>query len=309
MKRLNLRPLATAALIAALSCAGVACSGASSSASSPASSTSSTPQGADSSAGSSSASGASNSASGDASATSGGTDTTSNGTSATSGGSANSAELGANTSADGTPLLEFQNDEDFAQLVANMQAGKVPTSCNVLYDQMGSRPDVTLTDPAAIARVYELVQRIRVVGESQWSITDSYHHVIFTLQDGTKVGIGFEGEGNLVRGRQNYLCLGDSPLWSYVRQLQDGTASNGQGAMHPIYVRESQKGLVVSCPEAARAGELVALQTVDVDDGDILVRVDNMPVAPDSLDGTYSFVMPDQDVLVEVELFSYDFGS
>ena len=121
----------------------------------------------------------------------------------------------------GTPLLEFDCGEDSARLVADMAAGSIPTTCDVLYDQMGTRPNVTVTDPATITHIYELVSDIVVTGESNMSITDSYHHVRFTLQDGSTVGYSFEGEGLLSCDRTNYDVVGTAPLWDYVRELQE----------------------------------------------------------------------------------------
>ena len=58
--------------------------------------------------------------------------------------------------------------------------------------------------------------------------------------------------------------------------------------------------LVESCPETAKAGETVSVQTLDVTDGEMTIRVSGA-------DGTmidwyeYQFVMPDHDVEVRVE--------
>ncbi|MBR2681650.1 MAG: hypothetical protein IKE22_00090 [Atopobiaceae bacterium] len=97
----------------------------------------------------------------------------------------------------GVSLLEFQNDAGSAKLIKDMEEGRIPVACNVLYDQMGGLPNVNVTDPDTIKEIYELTKGLVVMGESNWSITDCYHHVIFTLQDGTKVGYRFEGEGLL----------------------------------------------------------------------------------------------------------------
>ncbi|MBQ6395467.1 MAG: hypothetical protein IJH87_03900, partial [Atopobiaceae bacterium] len=93
----------------------------------------------------------------------------------------------------GVPILEFCDDDGTRQLVSDMESGRIPLSCNVLFDQGGGLPDVTITDPETITEIYELLSGVSVGLESPMSITDSYHHVIFTLQDGTTVGWGFEG--------------------------------------------------------------------------------------------------------------------
>ena len=97
--------------------------------------------------------------------------------------------------------------------------------CNVLYDTMGARPDVDVTDPAQITEIYGLLAQVTVDGETDMSITDSYHHVIFHLQDGQTVGFSFEGEDILSKYRgtypDNYQVSGAYPLWSAVRAIQD----------------------------------------------------------------------------------------
>lgn len=131
------------------------------------------------------------------------------------------APLSDSPTIDGTPLLGFEGDAAAAKLVSDMEAGRIPVSCDVLYDQMGSLPNVVVTDPDTITHLFKLVEGIVVTGESDMSVTDSYHHVRFTLQDGTVVGYSFEGEGLLSRERTNYEVVGDGPLWEFVRQLQD----------------------------------------------------------------------------------------
>lgn len=107
------------------------------------------------------------------------------------------------------------------KLYADMNAGRIPTSCNVLYDEMGGRPVVDVTDPKTITRLFELASQIKVVGETNISVTDSYHHFYFTLQDGSAIGFSFEGAGIVYMGRTNYEVSGDGALWSYVRELQN----------------------------------------------------------------------------------------
>ena len=125
---------------------------------------------------------------------------------------------------DGIPdgsILRFEKAGDASQLVADMAAGMVPVECDVLYDAMGTRPAVTVDDPELIARIYELLSQVTVDGPSNTSITDSYHHVTFTLQDGATIGYSFEGEELLSLDRENFAVSGAGPLWSLVRQLQD----------------------------------------------------------------------------------------
>lgn len=110
----------------------------------------------------------------------------------------------------------------YEKLVEDMEAGLVPQSANVLYDQVGSRPEVDVTDEETIRWIYEGLRRIEVVGETDMSVTDCYHYVVFTLQDGTKVRFSFESEEILdCGGGRRYSVTGGSELWSLVRDLQD----------------------------------------------------------------------------------------
>lgn len=117
-------------------------------------------------------------------------------------------------------VLFFQNNEGGAMLIADMNAGKVPTSCNVLYDEGGSLPDVTVTDPEVITAIYNYLAHVRVSNEEGSYITDAYHHVSFAMQDGTYVTFRFEG-GDLAWGAFDYVTTGSGPLWTLVRALQD----------------------------------------------------------------------------------------
>lgn len=114
-------------------------------------------------------------------------------------------------------------DEGCQKLIANMQDGKIPTSCDVLYDEMGSRASVVTEDTSTITELYNLFIQITVGEKTDESITDSYHHVIFTLQDGTKVAFSFESDiwcyGSGVEDRVKVNASG--PFWKKVREMQD----------------------------------------------------------------------------------------
>ena len=69
-------------------------------------------------------------------------------------------------------ILTFENDAASAQLVSDMDSGKTPKSCSVLYDQMGARPSVTVTDARTMREVYKKLARMHVEGETNMSITD-----------------------------------------------------------------------------------------------------------------------------------------
>ena len=119
------------------------------------------------------------------------------------------------------PILSFQDDESTAKLVSDMEAGKLPAECYVMYDEMGSRPEVQVTDPEMLKEIYKRFSQMTVGAKTDTSVTDSYHYIIFILQDGTEVSWGFEGTGLLSRGQENYEVSDEGGLWEYVRRLQE----------------------------------------------------------------------------------------
>lgn len=125
-------------------------------------------------------------------------------------------------------VLSLPGDEGSARLAADMEAGRIPEKCNVLYDAMGSRPDVTVTDPEQIRAIYDALARVRLTGGEAMSVTDSYHHVIFCLRDGTAVSYRFLGEAVLEKDGKEYAVSGGGPLWTLVRELQDAQMAEKQ---------------------------------------------------------------------------------
>ena len=117
-------------------------------------------------------------------------------------------------------ILNFQNDKSFARLQADMEKGDIPLECNVLYDEGGSRPDVTVTDKDSIKEIYNQLADITVGGKSSQSVTDSYHHITFRLRNDTYVSFYFEGEDLFCWGKDNYEVSGGKNLWNTVRKLQ-----------------------------------------------------------------------------------------
>ena len=224
------------------------------------------------------------------------------------------SDEGPVTIVEGTPLIWFVDTDEVAQLRSDMQEGRIPTSCNVLYDQSGTLPDVTVTDPDAIRAIYELVQGM-VVPESgrAMSVTDSYHHVIFTLQDGTRAAFNFEGVHNLYWNGKNYPVANDDGLWALVRQLQDeqiaGSSAVEDGVYH-ITLEASDDRLVSSCPTSARAGELVTITTAGMADAELILKVDGIRLRPSNGMGTeFQFEMPDRDITVTVSYRVYPGGA
>ena len=191
--------------------------------------------------------------------------------------------------------------------MSDMESKRLPVECNVLYDQMGSRPDVTVTDPTTIEQVYDLVKAIQVIGPSGMSITDSYHHVSFKLQDGTQVGFGFEGEGNLVAGKTNYLVVGDTQLWSFVRRLQERTTTST-----PLYAIDAtgDVDLISPLPKGAAEGDTVSFVTAQVLGGSPQILMDEKPLEHvPGYANVYGFSMPGHNVSLSIQLADDGAGS
>ncbi len=211
------------------------------------------------------------------------------------------------TTAQGLPedsVLAYFNDEGLAKLAEDMAAGKVPKKCEALYDQMGGLPVVTITNEDEIRQMYDYVRNIRVLAKSDMSMTDAYHFVSFELQDGTSVGLRFEGAGNLARSDTNYYVDGDAALWAKVRELQG--ASKNEAHTHEIVVNDKED-LVVSCPTSAATGETVFVRTKEVLDVQTVVLVNGEKVTT-SHGMTFEFAMPDEPVEVRVYTEEYPFG-
>ena len=197
-------------------------------------------------------------------------------------------------------ILTFDDDPASTRLVEDMREGKTPTSCTVLYDQMGALPSVTITDARTMREVYKKLARMHVEGETNMSITDSYHHVLFELQDGTKASYGFEGEGILVRGDKNYAVRDQGELWTYVRDLQEQHLREESAGDDWLAIELDDKDeLVQRCPTSAPAGETVRVSLLSVLDVDRHVAVNGKEgFGRFVMDDTYEFVMPDEPVTI-----------
>lgn len=224
----------------------------------------------------------------------------------------------------GTALLTYlADDEKVAKLVSDMEDGKVPKQCDMLYDQMGANPEVTVTDPDDVSEAYRLVERIKVDPDTQaMPVTDSYHHVYFTLQDGTRVGWSFDGAGVIDRGRESLAVTGDDALWAHVIQLQqeqaDGNGDTGNGdtdtgsgrrpdGSYEI-VLDDQDEAVASCPRSAKPGDEVVIEIYDMTDVYPVVTVDKGKVDVEQKGMRFVFIMPDHSVNVKVYLSDYGIG-
>ena len=179
-----------------------------------------------------------------------------------------------------------------------MEAGKIPISCNVLYDTMGARPSVTVFDPDTIVELYNLFSQIEVIGESNMSVTDMYHHIYFELQNGLSVGCSFEGEDLLSMGRENYAVTGSEPLWRLVQQIQDEYMAKVESkGVHKITI-ESGDDLIESYPREAVPGDLVCVRALGVTDASMHVEA-NGEEAENWGDIYFLFTMPDSDVKIK----------
>lgn len=208
-------------------------------------------------------------------------------------------------------ILMFDGDPASAQLVEDMREGKTPVSCTVRYDQMGALPTVTVTDARTIREVYSKLARMHVAGESGMGVTDSYHLVSFELQDGTIASYNFEGEGILVRGKNNYAVSDRGSLWSYVRHLQDQYLHEQSAGADWLPIElEDEYGLVIQCPTSAPAGEVVKVYVYTVLDAGIRVAVNGDEDFGSFVSAQeYEFVMPDAPVTVQVYTVDEGYGS
>ena len=199
-------------------------------------------------------------------------------------------------------ILKFDGNEASAQLVDDMRAGNTPKSCTVRYDQMGGLPTVTVNDARTIREVYKKLARVHVDGESNMSITDSYHLVSFELQDGTTAAYNFEGEGILVRGKQNYAVSNTGNLWSYVRELQAQYEREQSAGDDWLAIKlDDEEELVIKCPTSAPPGERIRVVLPEMLGAHIHVAVngsEDFGSFSSSLE--YEFVMPNTPVTVRV---------
>ncbi|MBR4462520.1 MAG: hypothetical protein IKS51_08085 [Erysipelotrichaceae bacterium] len=71
---------------------------------------------------------------------------------------------------------------------------------------------------------------------------------------------------------------------------------------HRIRISEGDEDLV-KCPRFAKAGDVVEIETVTVTDADLYVNISGVEVECVS-EGLYRFVMPDQDVEINITIIS-----
>ena len=118
-------------------------------------------------------------------------------------------------------LLCFNDDEGSAKLIQYFESGNVPEEATFLYDQMGSNPEITITDPEKIQELYQLLKSVTVIGETNESITDCYHYIQFKLAEDCYVHYSFEGSDIWCYGEQNYSIDNSKKLFAFMNELTD----------------------------------------------------------------------------------------
>ncbi|MGN0963412.1 MAG: hypothetical protein ACI4PP_07515, partial [Clostridia bacterium] len=128
-------------------------------------------------------------------------------------------------------ILLYNDDEGSAELIEFFAEGNVPEEANILYDQMGSNPDITITDADTIKELFDRLSKVEVVRETNESITDCYHHVQFKLGDDDYIYYSFEGSEIWCSGTKRCSINDNADLFGYMRDLTDEYLAPGMGTM------------------------------------------------------------------------------
>ena len=126
-------------------------------------------------------------------------------------------------------ILFYNDDEGSAELIRYFAEGNVPEEANILYDQMGSNPDITITDADTIKELFDRLSKVEVVRETNESITDCYHHVQFKLADDDYIYYSFEGSEIWCCGTKRCSINDNANLFGYMKDLTDEYYSSGMG--------------------------------------------------------------------------------
>ena len=126
-------------------------------------------------------------------------------------------------------ILLYNDDEGSAELIEYFAEGNVPEEANILYDQMGSNPDITITDADTIKELFDRLSKVEVVRETNESITDCYHHVQFKLGDDDYIYYSFEGSEIWCSGTKRCSINDNADLFGYMRDLTDEYLASGMG--------------------------------------------------------------------------------
>lgn len=132
-----------------------------------------------------------------------------------------------------TPLLMYDKSREAKLLMEAMEDDRV-VSVNLLYDQGGGNGEAESSDPDVIRQAYKAMKNITVLEDEEVNVavTDSYHHVYFTLEDGSRIGYSFEGEdiilipsgaeaGSSGSTAEPHLIEGSGGLWKLYRELAE----------------------------------------------------------------------------------------
>ena len=116
-----------------------------------------------------------------------------------------------------SPILVFDQSEGAKKLMTAFDKGSIE-SVEFLYDEGGAGEPYTTEDQAEIREVYKAFKNITVIGESETSVTDSYHDVVFNFADGDSYSYHFEGQEILVYGDKNYEISGSDAFFDFVQE-------------------------------------------------------------------------------------------
>ncbi len=115
------------------------------------------------------------------------------------------------------PILVFDKSEGAKKLMTAFDAGSIE-KVEVLYDESGAGEPYTTDEQSEIRTIYKGLKNITVTGESETSVTDSYHYVVFYFADGSSYGYNFEGRENLVYDGSNYEIEGGEEFFDFVQE-------------------------------------------------------------------------------------------
>ena len=116
-----------------------------------------------------------------------------------------------------SPILVFDQSQGAKDLMTAFDKGAIEKA-ELLYDESGGNDPYQTTSQDEIRTIYKALKNITVTGESETSVTDSYHHVTFYFEDGGSYGYSFEGTGILVQDEARYDIEGGDALFDYMQE-------------------------------------------------------------------------------------------
>ena len=118
-------------------------------------------------------------------------------------------------------ILKFNDDEGSKELVKAFEEGKAPKEVRAMYDQMGSNPEIVITDEETIKKLYDYLSLIEIEGETNESITDCYHYISFAVSDSLSVSYSFEGTEIWRYNNKGYKIKNSGKMFSLIESLTD----------------------------------------------------------------------------------------